>query len=175
MEDWKQIEDTQFYISNMGRIKNIETGNILKTSPNRKGYLTVHVTVNRVKRCLRPHRLVAEYFIPNPENKEQVNHINCNKEDNRVENLEWCTNLENMRHAIAHGRYSNGGYDGLLKHNELRKKRIIATSIDGKQTMNFDSIREAERYFNSRHITDVLKGKRSKTKGFFFSYVKEGG
>ena len=72
-------------------------------------------------------------------------------------------------------RYSNGGYDGLLKHNELRKKRIIATSIDGKQTMKFDSIREAERYFNSRHITDVLKGKRSKTKGFFFSYVKEGG
>lgn len=174
MEDWKQIEDTQFYISNMGRIKNIETGNILKATPNPKGYLCVNVTVNRVKRNLKPHRLVAEYFIPNPENKEQVNHINCIKTDNRVENLEWVTNLENMRHAIAHGRYDNGGYDGLLRANELKKKKIIARSLDGSQVINFNSISEAERYFNSRHITDVLKGKRSKTKGFFFSYLKEG-
>ena len=174
MEDWKQIEDTQFYISNMGRIKNIETGNILKPSPNPKGYLCVNLTVNRVKRPFKIHRLVAKDFIPNPENKKQVNHINCDKTDNRVENLEWVTNLENMRHAISHGLYANGGYDGLLRHNELKKKKIVATSIDGKQVINFNSISEAERYFNSRHITDVLKGKRSKTKDFFFSYLKEG-
>lgn len=174
MEEWKQIEDTQFYISNMGRIKNIETGRVLKTAPNNKGYLTVNVTVNRVKRPLKIHRLVAKYFIPNPDNKEQVNHINCIKTDNRVENLEWVTNLENMRHAIEHGRYKNGGYDGLLRHNEEMKKKIVATSLDGKQVINFNSISEAERYFNSRHITDVLKGKRSKTKNFFFSYLKEG-
>lgn len=174
MEKWKQIEDTQFYISNMGRIKNIETGRVLKMAPNYKGYLTVHVTVNRVKRSFKPHRLVAKYFIPNPENKEQVNHINCDKTDNRVENLEWLTNLENMKHAIAHGLYANGGYDGILRANELKKKKIVATSIDGKQVINFNSISEAERYFNSRHITDVLKGKRSKTKNFFFSYLKEG-
>ena len=170
MEEWKQIDNTQFYISNMGRIKNIETGRILKCQANRKGYLVARVTVNRIKRSLKPHRLVAQYFIPNVENKEQVNHKNCVKTDNRVENLEWCTNLENMRHAIEHGRYKNGGYDGLLRHNEEKSIKIKATNIETGEETIFPSIAAAERACKTSHVTQVARGLRTKANGYTFAF-----
>lgn len=81
----------------------------MKGSADHKGYLTVNLYQKTVEvgkyvcKNYKVHRLVAIAFIPNPENKAQINHINGLKSDNRVENLEWCTNYENRQHAIKTG------------------------------------------------------------------------
>lgn len=76
---------------------------ILKYSVNPKGYRIVRLCNNKVQKNYTIHRLVAENFIFNPENKPQVNHIDCNKQNNCVDNLEWVTNKENRIHAIKNG------------------------------------------------------------------------
>lgn len=76
---------------------------LLKAAPTNNGYLIVSLWKNgEIKRC-HIHRLIAETFIPNPLNKEQVNHINGVKSDNRIENLEWATQSENTIHAFKNG------------------------------------------------------------------------
>ena len=105
--EWKTLDIIPNYlISNKGVVINKKTGKVLKHQL-KKGYHRLElVTLNGRKHFL-VHRLVAQAFIPNPENKPQVNHINGNKNDNSVENLEWCTNYENAHHAIKNGLWIN--------------------------------------------------------------------
>lgn len=125
-EIWKEIEgfEGRYEVSNLGRIrtvKNIQrfwsktsgewkleeriiaTNKIRKSFKNNSGYLRVGLKdKDKLKTCL-VHQLVAQAFIPNLENKKNVNHINGDKTDNRVENLEWVTQKENMKHAVQTG------------------------------------------------------------------------
>lgn len=94
-----------------------------------------------------------------------MNHIDGNKNNNSAQNLEWCTNLENSHHAMNNGLWGNV-YKASCQSNEKRKTPIIATKDE--EIKRFESISEAERYFNSRHICDVLKGKRQHVKGWNF-------
>lgn len=112
-EQWEWIyykgEKTQRQVSTLGRVKNKE-GDIMTPGDNGAGYL--NVTVHSYKtpkgtwgsRCDYVHRLVAKAFLPNPDNLKQVNHINCDKSDNRVCNLEWVSGSTNIRHAHESGR-----------------------------------------------------------------------
>ena len=94
-----------FEVSNDGQLRNAKTQHVYKTWVNHQGYVQVGVSLGSrdSKKVFKIHKAVAETFIPNPENKPQVNHKDCNKQNNHVENLEWATRNENMQHAVDNG------------------------------------------------------------------------
>ena len=114
IEEWKDIKEYEgiYQISNFGRIRKISkyvkdgieyirNEKLLKGQIREKGYITVTLTKNGKSKHYRVHRLVAIHFIPNPYNYDQVNHLDKNKQNNRVDNLEWCNNEQNCRHGFA--------------------------------------------------------------------------
>ena len=106
-EIWKTYKNGYYEISNLGKVRNTETGKLLSGSIQNNGYKIFHLRKENNEHQLC-HRLVAMTFIPNSENKEQVNHINGNKLDNRVKNLEWTTAQENMTHSFKMGLQPKG-------------------------------------------------------------------
>lgn len=139
-EIWKPIPRYEgiYEISNMGNVKSLSRERvvgvwggktpvlkerILKLGADSSGYPTVKLYGNGMKRTPKVHRLVADAFIPNPHQKKEINHINGIKSDNRVENLEWCTRTENIRHADATGlRNCTGENNHTAK---LRKEQVL--------------------------------------------------
>lgn len=136
-EIWKDAKDFEGYyeVSTYGRIrrKKCETiykdgrvanfsETILKQTPFKKGYLMAYLSVKTKKYTKQVHRIVAKTFIENPENKATVNHIDCNKTNNNVSNLEWMTNTENMRHAFKNGCYKNRDKNIILNIKKMRNK-----------------------------------------------------
>lgn len=103
-QEWKDIRDYEaFYeVSNYGLVRNKKTGRILKTADAGKGYLYVNLgKCDKGKtKNFKVHRLVAEAFIPNPKNLPQINHKDLNKQNNRVDNLEWVDAYQNQRHQL---------------------------------------------------------------------------
>lgn len=105
-ERWLPVEAYPLYeVSSLGRVKNARTKHVLKAAPNSKGYKCVllYRGSKRSRRSFLVHRLVAKAFLPNPADLPQVNHLNGQKKDNRLLNLEWCTQSRNMQHAWAMG------------------------------------------------------------------------
>ena len=101
---WKHYVD-KYSVSDEGQIKNEITGRILKLRPSHRGYLKTNISINGKIRTIFIHQIVAQLFIPNPNNLPQVNHIDGDKTHNNKENLEWVTEKENMRHAIKNNLY----------------------------------------------------------------------
>ena len=125
-EVWKDIDDYEglYQVSNLGRIKRIYPyEHLISNSKNSKGYYTVGFTKNNLRKNKMVHRLVAKAFILNPDNKKEVDHINTNRTDNRVENLKWVTHKENCNNPISKINYSNTrkGKTVYVYTNEQRK------------------------------------------------------
>jgi len=168
MEIWKDIDFTEgmYQISSYGQVRNKGTGYILKQSGDGRGYLKANICEKRK----RVHRLVALAFIPNPENEPQVNHINENKTDNRVDNLEWCDAKYNNGYgtrtsrAVAHIDYAKKvKHTDYLKVADKQSVAIIATDFNNKEYF-FKSLMDAERKTGIGHggISGCINGK-SKT------------
>lgn len=180
MEIWKALPGTKGFIeiSNEGRVRSFLRGEerILKTQLDQKGYQRFSITIDRRKKTYKLHREVAKAFIPNENNLPQVNHKNGNKNDNSAANLEWVTNLENARHAVENGLWANVFKASRETAERLRKPIVAYRFEDGAYNFRYyESISQAERELDSRHICDVLKGKREKVKGWGFLYCKRGG
>jgi hypothetical protein len=172
-EIWKEVDGYENYyqISNFGRVRSLDreartksgslcirSGKILKPRLDRYGYFIIGLTDNRKQNKRLISRLVALAFIPNPENKPTVNHIDGNKLNNRVDNLEWATYGEQQKHA-----YSKGLMDAIGEKNNLAKLtkkqaiEIYELAWSGKYTQ-----KEIAKMYNvSQAAINNIKNKKS--------------
>ena len=179
-ECWKPIKDYEgiYEVSNYGRVKSLErviynsgTKNglytihekIIKQRINKKryGYCELSLHKNGKEKRFKVHRLVAEAFIPNPNNLPEVNHIDGNKENNHILNLEWVTPSENQKHRHK------------LGNNKTSQKRVGKFDKDGNLIVKYDSIIEAATLEGSPRVSidNVLQGRRYTLKGFVWKYL----
>ena len=138
IEQWKLIESAPSYeVSSLGRVRNFKTKKIIAQRINRSGYYQSNLYKEGKKITREIHRLVALAFLPNEENKPFVNHKNGIKTDNRVENLEWCTQAENITHAVKNrlvktkltDEQAKEIFNSQLSHRKLAKLYNITNSI----------------------------------------------
>lgn len=171
-EIWKDIKgyEGKYQISNTGFVKSLNfnhTGKekILKNKVNRRGYCYVTIYQNGKQNYPGIHRLVAETFIPNPNQLEQVNHIDGNKENNNIENLEWCTQTENIRHADKTG----------LSNHRGTIKAVEQLDLNGNVINKFDALADAGRFLGIKGkpvgISRVIRGKRKTAYGYKWRYA----
>ena len=155
MANWKVIRDYDNYeVSDEGEVRNRKTGRVLKTGYASSGYRKVNLSTGNVVKNALVHRLVADNFLPNPGNKNVVNHIDGDKSNNRLANLEWCTAGENIKHAFDNSLNYRPDTSGVPR----RRTRIV--EIDA----GFDSISDCARFLNTptSNVSACLSG-RSKT------------
>jgi len=184
-EIWKPIRgyDGNYVVSNLGRVGSIardvdnHTGvihkpfRILKSRIDLKGYVRVYLSDNKKSKFVSVHRLVAKAFIPNPQNKPQVNHISGIKSQNNVENLEWCTNSENQLHAYKLGLNRVTGRAG------RPKRPVLQIDLSTNEVINeYPSIADASRaigYCNTSNIGSCCRGLRNHVGGYKWIYKTE--
>jgi len=167
---FKQIKESNYEISDKGVLRNRITKKVLKYHLNHHGYYKVQIDIGEGKKDYFVHRLIAMVFLTKIEGKDYINHINSNKLDNRVENLEWCTVQENNAHAYINNL------------NMAKKKAVIGKNINTGEIVEFDSLYQAAKYvsnknFNEKQISSVsysIKlcciGKLKTTKGYKWEY-----
>lgn len=146
IEIWKDIPEWEgiYQVSNFGRLKSFKKhpdGLLLKQTNKNGDYFSVVLSKNNRIKSTRTHRLVAENFIPNPENKPQVNHIDMNKQNNHVENLEWCTSSENTTHAYTNKPSMCVGMN--YYNQNIRPKTILQLDMDDNLINEFKNSTEA--------------------------------
>lgn len=188
MKSWRNIEGYPNYrVSSDGEIKSNKNNRHGKTDEyhaisqrvnKNTGYSQASITDGRKVKTLNIHREVAKAFIPNPENKPEVNHKDGNKQNNSVDNLEWVSHSENIKHGYDNGLMKNnlseedkirGRIIGLPKAIEATRKpiKIVETGEE------FYSINECARSINGnqQNIVKCLKGLRHTHKGLHFEYI----
>lgn len=175
---WKKIERNNNYsINKNGEVRNDATGHIKIPFKNKaNGYLIVDLYKNNKSQKVPIHRLVAEAFIPNPENKLTVDHIDGNRQNNSIENLRWATYSEN------NSRFQTSGVRSetiiVTRYKEERKKRGGGhlSWLEIIKIIEFPSVSAAATFFGCRisNISLMLEkgtiGKRGRTRGYQFSY-----
>lgn len=161
-EIWKPIKDYEnlYEISNFGVIRKVKTKRPLKVFYRTNGYYTTSLCKNYKVTMIYLHRVIAETFIPNPNNLPCINHIDGNKTNNDLSNLEWCSYSDNNRHAYEIG----------LKNC----KKVAQYDIDGNLIKIYNSVINASKETNisQANISSCALGKRNKAGGFIWKYLK---
>ena len=178
-EIWKDVKgyDGKYQVSNLGHVRSMSFAHtrqakVLKATPTNCGYVKVELYANGKGKVKYVHRLVAQAFIPNPDNKPQVNHIDGNKDNNVASNLEWCSPGENQTHAIAHGLREPSPMTGRKGKLCPTSKPILQYDLEGNFIKRWDSIADANRSFGKGHsnISLCLTGRHKTAYGFKWEY-----
>lgn len=157
-EIWKEIQGFEglYAVSNRGRVMNLESGKVLKPQVNNNGYERVCLVKNKKRKKCYIHKLVANAFIENPNNLVQVNHIDENKRNNNVNNLNWMTASQNTIYS-----------------SHKRSCKVNQLTLDGQFIKEWKSFNEIEREtgFNKGSINMCCKGRKKKAYDFKWEYV----
>ena len=167
-EIWKPIMGYEglYEVSNLGRVKRLKKDKefILKPIINKFGYLHVSLSKNNIVKNYRIHRLVAETFIPNPDNKPDVDHINTIRTDNRVENLRWVTKQENQNNELTRSH---------LRNNRITK--VVQLDLNGELIKIWDGAVDVEKDLNVSRmpIGQCCRGERKTYKGYIWMFYED--
>lgn len=190
-EIWKDIEGYEglYQVSNMGNVKSlthfrnngsggyIQKSKILKFGKNGKGYLSVNLCKFGYSKQHSIHRLVAEAFIPNPDNNPEVDHIDTNPSNNMVENLRWVTHKENCNNPFTKEKqsYSKKGKSTQRGKEHKQSKQILQFSMNGEFIKKWDCVMDIEREIGLKHqnICHNALGKSSNCGGYKWLYVND--
>ena len=173
VEQWKPVVGYEglYEVSNMGRARSFPRkgtkGGVIGVSyDSNKHYAHIALTKHGKSRTVSLHRVVAKAWIPNPENKPQVNHMDGDKTNNRVDNLEWVTNLENMHHALEHGLQK--GYVYAIESN----MRGVFQKKNGEVIAMYPCIKYAQFVTGvcNQNIFKVCQGKRRSAGGYEWAF-----
>lgn len=163
MKEIKNFEEL-YQVNELGQIWSIKNKKYLKQTLCKNGYLYVGLHKNKIRKNILVHRIVAEAFIPNPNNLPEVNHKDENPQNNSVHNLEWCDSRYNKNYGTARERMS-----------EKLSKPVLQYTLDGEFVREWISATEAGRNgFSQSSINNCCLGKAKTHKGFRWSYKKEG-
>ncbi len=160
MEIWRKIDGLEIYeVSSCGRVRRNGT-KYLSGSINNRGYIRYDLCLNGKRIAKSAHRLVADAFIPNPEDKPFINHIDGDRTNNNVDNLEWATNQENLSHAYS-----------TLGRRPCNMKQVVC--LETKEV--FESCESAAGAFGVTEsiVNRVCNGKRKTAKGFHFEFLND--
>lgn len=168
-EIWKDVKGYEglYIVSDKGNVKGLKYNKNICIQTNWAGYKRVQLYKNNKGKKYSVHRLVAIAFIPNPHGKEQVNHIDENKGNNHVENLEWVTNLENHNHGTINARISKA-----LTNNPKKSKPVYALNDNDEIIFSFPSVYEASRQtgINPCSIRDCLHHRKIHAGGYKWQF-----
>jgi len=131
MEEWVKIEDYEYSISRNGEVRNDKRERLLKWRIDSDGYYNIGLSKNNKKKFYKIHRLIAIYFIPNPNNYLEIDHINNNPIDNSIENLRWCNRSQNNRNRKKREN-TTSSFIGVTFYKQTNKW-IARCRLNGKQ------------------------------------------
>lgn len=188
MEQWKPVSGYEglYEVSDRGRVRSVEkvvTGSsrngglthrmprLLRQNQKRNGYLTVDLCRQGTVRTTLVHRIVAQAFLSNPDNLSQVNHLNLTKTDNRAENLEWCSPLENMRHAQRNGARGTSSLRRFIRCRETGA--VFAGSYKAAEWVNSERGHTGDVPCMARSIRAAATGRTKSSYGFHWEDVIE--
>lgn len=192
-EVWKDIPKYKgvYQVSNLGRVKSLDRividkngrkrlckGKILKNNIYINGYLYVRLCDKEKNKQFQVHRLVAQAFIPNPNNLPEVNHKDEDKTNNKVSNLEWCTSKYNCNYGTRNKRNSKliskalkGKFIGAKNPNA---KAVVMYDIQGNKLKEFEMMKDAGKYLGNpnkaKYISDCLRGRYKTAYGYIWKY-----
>lgn len=170
-EIWKDVKGYEglYQISNLGKVKRLVSVKCKKerflsiTKDRKSGYCRVMLCKNNKTKRFLIHRLIAEHFIPNPENKPCIDHINGVKDDNRIENLRWCTYKENNNYPIA--KRNNSESQKRLRLNSdwvRRNKEAIKKAMQHDDVRKKISLAQKRNWKNPEYVSKQMKNRRTK-------------
>jgi hypothetical protein len=181
-EIWKPVVgyEGRYEVSNLGNVRSLILKStdqnlvsrivpkLLKIKKTNKGYIEAFLFIGNKRKHTSVHRLVAEAFISNPLNKPHVNHIDADKSNNVVTNLEWCTRLENQKHAVENNLYN----PKIGKEHSKYGGDILVFDKEGKHITTLLGAKDIkEKGFNRMHVWECLNGKAKTHRGCTFKNI----